>query len=286
MATLTTEDIDAVCGLVDELCGICWDESKAYLIESRLQKIVQQESCENYRDLVRKVRAEVAPGLKPQFIDAVTTNETLWFRDSSPFDALQFKLVPELIDSKAGTPFPKRLRIWSAACSTGQEVYSIGITLAETIPDYLNWDIQILGTDISPAAVEQASYGAYGKLEMTRGMKTDLLNKYFVEQGNQWRICDEIRSLCRFQECNLHKPFGHLGHFDVIFCRNVAIYFDDADRRSLFERAAEILAPNGWVIVGSSESLAQLGPQWHPQQHCRANCYHPNMPANNLVASR
>ena len=128
MANLDSKDIDAVCGLVDDLAGICWDESKAYLIESRLQELVKQEGCENYQALVRKVRAEVVPGLKEQVLDAVTTNETLWFRDSSPFEAMKHKLLPELLDNKANSPFPQRLRIWSAACSTGQEVYSIAMT--------------------------------------------------------------------------------------------------------------------------------------------------------------
>ena len=119
MSSLTPEDIDAVCDLVDDLCGICWDASKGYLIESRLKTIVEREGCQNYHDLVRKVRANVVPGLRDDIIDAVTTNETLWFRDSSPFEAIKFKALPEVIDEKAGTVFPKRIRMWSAACSDG-----------------------------------------------------------------------------------------------------------------------------------------------------------------------
>ncbi len=283
MTNITNQDIDAVCGLVDELCGICWDESKAYLIESRLQTLVDQQGCENYQDLVRKVRAEVVPGLKEQVVDAVTTNETLWFRDNSPFVAMKNKLIPELVDNKATSPFPRRLRIWSAACSTGQEVYSLAITLAETLPDYRDWDIQILGTDISPAAVEHASQGAYSRLEIGRGMDQEHLKKFFIEQGETWKVSDELRSMCTFHQRNLHEPFTGIGPFDIIFCRNVAIYFSDQDRQSLFERLAEVLSHDGWVMVGSSESLVNMGDRWHPEQHCRASCYHPNMPAKNFV---
>ena len=277
MSDLTSKDIDAVCGLVSDLCGICWDESKSYLIESRLQSILEEQGCENYHELARRVRAEAVPGLKSQVVDAVTTNETLWFRDNSPFEAMRHKAIPELIDDKESSVFPRRFRIWSAACSTGQEVYSLAMTFAQLLPDYLDWEIQLHGTDVSPAAVEKASRGVYSSLEIGRGMAPEQLRKYFVEQGSVWKINDEIRSICKFSDRNLHEPFTSLGQFDVIFCRNVAIYFSEDDRKSLFERAAEILAPNGWLFVGSSESLTNLGPQWKPQQHCHSNCYRPNM---------
>ncbi|MEM8944605.1 MAG: protein-glutamate O-methyltransferase CheR [Planctomycetota bacterium] len=283
MTQLTAQDIDSVCRLVDDLCGIYWDESKAYLMEARLQSLVAQQGCESYADLVRKVRAEVVPGLKEQVVDAVTTNETLWFRDGTPFDAMRYKLVPELIDDKSSSLLPKKFRVWSAACSTGQEVYSIAITLAETLPEFLKWDVQVLGTDISPAAIEQASRGVYNSLEIGRGTDAEQRRKYFTQQGKEWRISDEIRSMCKFQQRNLHEPFTGLGPFDIIFARNVAIYFTEDDRKRLFERAAKALAPNGWVFVGSSESLTALGSQWQPQQHCRANCYRPNMPRTAYV---
>ena len=279
MSELTPSDIDSVCGLVDDLCGIYWDESKAYLIEARLSSIVESQGCKNYAQLVSKVRANLTPGLKEQVVDAVTTNETLWFRDTSPFDAMRFKVLPEVIDEKSKTLFPNRLRIWSAACSTGQESYSLGIAIAETIPNVESWDIQIVGTDISAAAVAKASRGIYSKLEMGRGMDASNHRKYFVECDGGWQIHDSIRAMCTFATRNLHNPFTDLGMFDVIFCRNVAIYFTEGDRRSIFERMAEILAPYGWVFVGSSESLNDLGERWKPQQHCRSNCYRPNQAA-------
>jgi chemotaxis protein methyltransferase CheR len=277
MSNLTPADIDAVCGLVEDLCGLCWDESKAYLIESRLGAIAKREGCANYADLVKRVRANASPTLKSLVIDAVTTHETLWFRDNSPFEALRHKIFPELIDAKAKTAFPRRVRIWSAACSTGQEPYSIAMTLAEVMPEIFNWDVQILGTDVSPASVEQASRGLYSEMEIGRGMDAQRQRKFFTKQGAQWKICDEIRSLCSFGIRNLHEPFNGIGPFDVIFCRNVVIYFTAEDRRKIFERMAQQLNPNGWILVGSSESLGDMGPRWAPQFHCRANCYRPTM---------
>lgn len=277
MSDLTSADIDAVCSLVDDLCGLCWDESKAYLIESRLSAIVKREGCASYVDLAKRVRANISPTLKSAVIDAVTTHETLWFRDNSPFEALRHKIFPELIDAKAMTAFPRRVRIWSAACSTGQEPYSIAMTLAEVLPEVVNWDVQILGTDISPGSVEQASRGLYSDMEIGRGLDPQRQRKFFTKQGPQWKICDEIRSLCHFAVRNLHEPFAGIGPFDVIFCRNVVIYFTADDRRQIFERMAQRLNPNGWVLVGSSESLGDMGPRWAPQFHCRANCYRPTM---------
>jgi chemotaxis protein methyltransferase CheR len=277
--TTTFEGIDAVCNLVHDLCGIVWDESKAYLIEARLGSLIHDAGCENYLDLVEKVRAEIVPGLKEQVVDAVTTNETLWFRDSSPFEALKFKVLPEMVDAKSKGPSSKRLRIWSAACSTGQEAYSIAMTIADTIPDVTSWDVQIIGTDISPAAVQQATAAEYNTMEMGRGMDDAHLQTYMLKYDKLWRVIDPIRKMCTFKTFNLHQPFVGLETFDIVFCRNVAIYFSAKDRRTLFNKIKDVLLPSGWVFVGSSESLSDIGPDWQPQNHCRANCYRPNMTA-------
>ena len=285
MSSLTPEDIDAVCALVNDLCGIYWDESKAYLIEARLSSIVEKNGCANYADLARRVRADVVPGLHDAVVDAVTTNETLWFRDASPFEAFRYKILPEVIDARTQSLFPKKLRIWCAACSTGQEPYSLGMCLAETIPNYQAWDVHILGTDISPSAVQKASRGIYTKLEIARGMDPLLQQKYFLETDGGWQVADQIRAMCEFKAFNLHNPFVGMGPFDIVFCRNVAIYFTPEDRRSVFERMADVLSPYGWIFVGSSESLSDLGPRWKPQQHCRSSCYQPNMFAPSAVAA-
>ena len=272
---VTTEDIRFVARFVDESCGVVLDDSKAYLVESRLADLAKATGCASYRDLCQRARSISDSALQTKIIDAITTQETLFFRDNSPFEALRHKVIPDVIDGKAKTAFPRRIRIWSAASSTGQEPYSIAMTLCETIPSIASWDINILATDISDAAVKAASIGWYAKHEIQRGMKPESLGKYFVEQGGGWKIKDQIRAMVSFQRRNLLQPFLGIGPFDVIFCRNVAIYFDAARRRDLFHRLAERLTPNGYLFVGSSESLLDLGPQFAPKNHCRATFYQP-----------
>jgi chemotaxis protein methyltransferase CheR len=273
---VTAEDMGFVIKLVDELCGVVLDNSKAYLIESRLADVAKAAGCASYRELCQKARYDSDRALQAKIIDAITTQETLFFRDSSPFDALQHKVIPETIDSKAKTAFPRRIRVWSAASSTGQEAYSIAMTFCELIPDVASWDISILATDISDAALKAASAGAFAKHEIQRGMKPQFLAKYFLETHGAWKVKDHIRAMVAFQNRNLLQPFVGIGPFDIIFCRNVAIYFDAARRRDLFHRLAERLTPDGYLFVGSSESLLDLGPRFAPQNHCRATFYQPN----------
>jgi len=273
---VTTDDLRFVADLVAELCGVVLDDTKAYLVESRLADMAKANGCASYRELCEKARRGGNADLQTKIIDAITTKETLFFRDNAPFEALQHKVLPELIDRKAKTAFPRRIRIWSAACSTGQEPYSIAITLCETIPAVASWDIMILATDISNAAIKTASLGWYPPHEIERGMKPELLHRYFLPQQGGWKVKDSLRAMISFQRRNLLQPFNDLGPFDVIFCRNVAIYFDSARRRNLFHRLAERLTPGGYLFVGASESLLDLGPAFSPKRHCRATYYQPN----------
>jgi chemotaxis protein methyltransferase CheR len=272
----TSEDIVAVGSMVLELCGIVLDETKGYLVEGRLSELAAKQGCKTFTELAWQVRKTNDAALKSQVINAITTNETLFFRDNSPFDALQHKALPELIDTKARTPFPQRLRLWSAACSTGQEPYSIAMTLRQLIPDIDRWDVTIYATDISDAALQRASRGLFSDHEIRRGMKPELLSRYFRQlPDTQWKICDEVRAMVSFERRNLLHPFTSIGPYDVIFCRNVAIYFSPEDRRKLFQNLAKLLTPNGYLFAGSAESLADLGQQFTPQHHCRSVFYQP-----------
>ncbi|MEQ8846157.1 protein-glutamate O-methyltransferase CheR [Botrimarina sp.] len=270
----TPADIDAVCKLVDELCGIYLDTSKDYLIEGRLAKLVARTGAKDYVDFARLTRGSTK--LQTDVVDAITTNETLWFRDNTPFEALRYKIFPELIDAKAKSPFPRRFRVWSAACSTGQEAFSIAMAFADAVPDFESWDFQVYGTDISQAAVAHAERGEYNELEISRGLSQKHRGAFFLKTPGGWRINDALRRRCHFEVRNLLRPFTNVGTFDLIFCRNVAIYFAPDDRRSLFLRLGQTLNRGGWLFTGSGESLADLGPNWAPKQHCRAVCYQPN----------
>jgi chemotaxis protein methyltransferase CheR len=273
---LTSADIDAVCELVEDLCGIALDGSKSYLIESRLAHIVKREGLESYADLVRRAQVPGANSLVADVIDAITTNETLFFRDRSPFEALRHKVVPEIIDARSTGGRSPRIRIWSAACSTGQEPYSIAIALSQLIPDIEKWNISILGTDISDACIAKARLGVFAEHEITRGLTPEFKSAHFKPCEGGWKINDNIRQLGSFQNRNLLDPFAALGKFDVIFCRNVAIYFSHHKRTDLFLRLTNSLATDGALFVGSSESLADIGPQFTPLHHCRSVYYEPN----------
>ncbi len=276
---ISTNDMLQLATMVKQLCGVALDDSKGYLIESRLSRIAQETNCNSYVDLCRRAVAGDGP-LRTKVIDAITTHETLFFRDNSPFNALQHRVLPDLIDSKSGSPMSRRIRIWSAACSTGQEPYSIAIVLCELLPDIANWNVNILGTDISDSSIAQASCGRYSDYEVGRGMSPQMLNRYFLREANGWRVSDPLRSLVRFDRRNLLDRFDDLGPFDVIFCRNVAIYFDAPTRRRLFERIAQRLTPKGYLFVGASESLTDLGTRFSPLLHCRSIFYQPNAAGN------
>ena len=243
--SITPQEIHDVARLVYQLCGIVLDETKGYLIENRLGPVATAADCKNFDEMTKKAATPNGLLLRGAIVDAITTNETSFFRDASAYEALRNRVVPDLIDAKEKTPFPRRLRIWSAASSTGQEPYSIAMTLHQLIPDIHTWDVSILGTDICSTALKQASSGCYDSSELQRGIPDTLRDRYFTQSDQNWKIRDPIRSLVSFQKLNLLEPFGLMGPFDVIFCSNVAIYFSDSDRANLFERIVRVLTPNG-----------------------------------------
>lgn len=271
---LTSEEVQVFSRLVYDLCGIVLDDSKAYLIENRLSDVAKANDCATFSELYYKARYDGNVLLRTQIVDAITTNETLFFRDTSPFEAMQFKVLPELIDARTRAGGGGRIRIWSAACSTGQEPYSIAMVLRELLGDMPGWDIQILGTDISDTAIRQASRGCYRDFEIRRGMREMMLEKYFDVRPDGWHVRDELRAMVSFRRINLLEPFTSIGPFDIVFCRNVAIYFSPNDRKSLFTRICEAIARDGYLFVGASESLLDVG--LTPQYHCRAVFYQPH----------
>jgi chemotaxis protein methyltransferase CheR len=272
---MNSQDIDAIFDLVMDLCGIYLDQSKTYLIESHLSDLISSAGCSSYTEFAFRARA--SRQLQHDVINAITINETLFFRDGAPFEALRHKVLPELIDAKTNSLFPKRIRIWSAACSTGQEPYTIAMVLRELIPDVDSWDIRITATDISDDVIQTASRGRYSQYEIGRGLPPTSLNRHFVPDDGGWRVKDELRGMIHFQRINLLEPYVGLGQFDVVFCRNVAIYFTRDAQRDLYQRIAKTMAPDGYLFVGSSESLMFLGPEFRPHNHCRSVFYRPTL---------
>jgi len=255
------------------ISAIALEDSKDYLVEGRLSALSESIGARSFADLVQKAKADLSGSVKRRLIDGITTGETLFFRDSSPFELLRNKLIPELIDRRSRSLLKPPIRIWSAACSTGQELYSISILLRDLLGDPHRYNFRLLGTDLSDEAVARASTGYYNSIEMGRGLSDELRERNFKSDAKGWRICDEVRSLASFRRLNLMDDLSSLGKFDIIFCRNVAIYFNEKDRVSLFNRLAQRLEPHGSLLLGSMESLGNLCPQFESQRHLRAAYY-------------
>jgi len=269
---LLPEEHQALAQYIYSLCAVTLDQSKAYLIENRLSGLVEETGSTNFTQLLARAKSDPNRALERRIIDAITTGETLFFRDTAPFDLLRHKIVPELIDRQARNG-AARIRIWSAACSTGQEVYSIAILLKELLGDPDRYGLRLLGTDISDQAVARASRGVYSPVEISRGLSDALRTKYFLPVASGWQIRDEIRGMASFKKLNLMQDLSALGRFDVILCRNVAIYFTERDRIALFGRIAKALEPDGSLLVGAMESLGGICPQFESKRHLRAVFY-------------
>jgi chemotaxis protein methyltransferase CheR len=276
MIKINPNEIKIISKYIYDISGIFLDEKKAYLIETRLKMIIEYEGVSSYQELYKRAISDSSKNLERKIIDAVTTNETLFFRDKSPFEMFKHKVMPDLIDKRtaqASGLMPINIRIWSTACSTGQEIYSLAIILKELLHDPNKYRIKLLGTDISDEAIAKASYGKYNKFEIERGLDKERLQRYFIPNGTLWKVRDDIRAMAVFQKRNLMQSFTGIGQFDVIFCRNVAIYFSNEDRKKLFEKIASVLAPDGYLIIGSTESLTGICPVFEPQRHLRSVFY-------------
>ena len=273
MIRLRPDERSFVAAHIHAICSIALDASKDYLIENRLGGMAAEQGCQSFTELFHRVQADTSGVLRRRVINEITTRETLFFRDSSPFDLLRQKLLPDLIDRRARAGSRTPIRIWSAACSTGQEVYSIAIVLQEALGDLSRFNIRIIGTDISDAAIATASEGVFNGIEIARGLSESALTRYFRPFGAGWKIRDEIRSLATFRRLNLMEDFSSVGTFDIVFCRNVAIYFNDRDRTSLFSRIGQRMERDGQLIIGSMESLNNLCPAFESTRHQRCVYY-------------
>ncbi len=251
---LPSADLELVRTLVYGASGIVLDD-KEYLIESRLSTLAQRGGFGDLGRLLQSLRQANGGALEYKVVEALTTNETLFFRDAHPFEALEKTIVPELLARNAAR---KRLRIWSAACSTGQEPYSLAMLLRECIPEVDAWRIDILGTDISDAVLEQARRGIYNQLEVNRGLTAARLAKYFEQTAEGWRLVPPIRQMVKFERLNLIGRWPVQQAFDIVLLRNVMIYFDTALRKTILFKMAEQLAPGGYLLMGAGETPVAL----------------------------
>ncbi|VAX12606.1 Chemotaxis protein methyltransferase CheR [hydrothermal vent metagenome] len=250
---LSDTDYDAFRKILEDACGIVLGENKHYLVTSRLNRLSEELSYPHLSAMLEKLRQGRDVKLKERIVDAMTTNETSWFRDRYPFEMLKNSLLPELSKQKINP-----LRIWSAASSTGQEIYSISMTIHEfkqANPGALNSRVEIVGTDISPTVIKTARDAKYDELSMGRGLTDERRKRFFTDnKDGGWTVKPEVCMGTRFTELNLLNSYTSLGKFDIIFCRNVLIYFSSELKTDILNRMAQVLKPGGLLFLGGSES--------------------------------
>lgn len=251
-----------VAELVRREAAIVLEPGKEYLVESRLMPVARREK---YADLdaffAAVMRSPEKSPLRYLVVDALTTNETLFFRDFHPFEALRTTVLPDLIPKRAHV---RKLNIWSAAASTGQEAYTIAMLIREHFPELANWDVKILGTDLSQTTLAQARSGSYSQLEVNRGLPALYLAKYFTQCDDRWLVKEELRRMVEFKSMNLAQPWPVMPPFDLIFIRNVLIYFDQAMKTNILKRMHGCLHPHGLLFLGTAETTINLDPSWAP----------------------
>ena len=251
---ISSAEYDDFRNFLQKACGIVLGDNKQYLITSRLNRLMNDEQIDTFASLIKKINLDKR--LRDRILDAMTTNETSWFRDRYPFEILKQEIFPQLSTQRAS-----QLRIWSAASSTGQEAYSISMTIQEYLmsrPGSLPSNIEIVGTDISPTVLAEANQGRYDSLSMARGLTPERKDRFFkqVADENLWELREDLRKRVVFRELNLLSNYSLLGKFDVVFCRNVLIYFSAELKREILEKIASVLKPNGYLFLGGSESTA------------------------------
>lgn len=270
---LAPEDFAVFQKFLLDACGIHLGENKQYLMRSRLSGLLKDYRYASLGEFVAALRrGTVSAALKAQVVDAMTTRETFWFRESAHFDELKATLLPAWMAARSASP----VRVWSAACSSGQEPYSISLSVAEYLagkPSISARPVQILGTDISASALNEAARASYGDMALSRGLEPALKARYFMAEGGRWRLKPEIAGRVRFQPLNLLASYASLGRFDLIFCRNVLIYFPEAVKRDILTRLAGALNPGGFLFLSSTESMPPGVPGYAVAQGARCRYY-------------
>jgi chemotaxis protein methyltransferase CheR len=270
-ATMTPVDIDYVRTLVKEQSAIVLEQAKAYLIESRLEPVARKAGAANAHDLVSQLRAKPYSKLHHQVVEAMTTNETSWFRDIAPFAALRDHLLPELIAHHATD---RRITIWSAASSTGQEIYSIAMLLADHFPQLRSgWQVKLLASDLSEEVVDRAKSGKFTPLEVNRGLPAPMLVKHFERVGSLWQVKPELRNQVSFGVVNLIKPWPQMPPLDIVMLRNVMIYFDVETKKQILANVRRVLRPGGHLFLGNAETTLNLDERFERVQYGKATCY-------------
>jgi len=287
---MTPLDYEYLRKLLKDRSGLMLSADKQYLVESRLTPVIRKHSLTSLGALVAKIKGG-NEDLTVDVVEAMTTNESFFFRDKIPFEHFRDAIMPHLMTARARE---RRIRIWCAAASTGQEPYSLAMMVKEMKDKLGGWRVEILGTDISVDVLEKAKAGVYSQFEVQRGLPIQMLVKYFTQAGDTWQIAPDIRAMVQYRQHNLLAEFAGFGRFDVVFCRNVLIYFDQQTKSSVLNRIARQLDPDSYLVLGAAETVVGLSDAFKPIPEKRG-LYAPNkearpanlgaMPIRSLVAA-
>jgi chemotaxis protein methyltransferase CheR len=258
---MTPSNFEFIATLLKERSGLALTLDKTYLLESRLNPIARKNGLDDLDALINEIRGRRAEPLVRAVTEAMTTNESFFFRDGTPFEIFEKQVLPRLMEARASQ---KSIRIWSAACSSGQEPYSLAMLLKEQAAKLAGWRIEIVGTDISSEILEKAKVGIYSQFEVQRGLPIQYLMKYFEQNNELWQIDSSIRAMVRYREFNLLESLAPLGTFDVIFCRNVLIYFDQPTKSRVLGEISKRLADDGALFMGAAETVLGVTESFKP----------------------
>lgn len=257
---ISKEHFEYVCNLARDNAAIVLESGKEYLVESRLGPLARREGFDSLASLIDHMQSSRLKGeIHTKAVEALTTNETLFFRDFHPFEALESKIVPEILIRRASE---RKITIWSGACSTGQEPYSLAMLLRSKFPNLSNWKIEIIATDLSTQVLEKANAGVYSQFEVNRGLPLPMLAKYFTKNGNDWQLKPEIREMIDFRPLNLIQNWPALPKFDIVLMRNVMIYFDVPTKKRILDKIKTTLHPGGALFLGASETTINIDTSW------------------------
>jgi chemotaxis protein methyltransferase CheR len=269
--TLATTNFDWVRDLVRRESAIVLQPGKEYLVEARLLPIAREKGLCDVSQFVENVRHRPDADSTRRIVEALTTNETSWFRDGDPFTALTSTVLPSLLAARGPN---ERLQIWSAACSSGQEPYTIAMLLEDALPDATR-RVSITATDLSRAMVERTRAGRFSQLEINRGLPAPMLVRHFTRVGSEWEVSAPLRRIVTAKQCNLAAPLPRMGPFDVVYLRNVLIYFDLPTKQAILRRVRALMRPDGWLFLGAAETTLGVDDSWERVAVGRSSAYRP-----------
>jgi len=268
--SMTDQDFDVIRRLLHERSAITLDSGKQYLVESRLAPILRQLNLNTIGELIAQLRCQPGNGLYRQIVEAMVTTESSFFRDHHPFEALRKVVLPDLMNRRRDE---RRLNIWCAASSHGQEPYSIALLFREHFPELANWKVSLLASDISREVLARARAGRYNQIEVNRGLPAALLVKYFEQHGTDWQLKPAVRSMVNFQEINLAQPWPLLPRMDLVLIRNVMIYFDVETKKTILGKLGRLLRPDGYLLLGGAETTINLDDSYRRVEPLKAGIY-------------